>query len=1221
MKRYINLNTHSNCSMGETVITPEEIVEFAVRDGADAVALTDLNSVHGFREFAIAAEKYKDRGFKPIYGVQLYGLNQEKSITPRKFTLLAKNQKGLKNIYKIMSLGYSKILSEDKWPCVSYKDIQDNREGVLVGLECTKSDVYQVWTDDEQDHEGEKLNHLLLEEYAIADYVGIKPWKSYAGVMDDLAGVLYPEEVDTKWLIKKISGGLKAVHKLAIATNNSNCITEQDELCFNILHDYSSDMQTHVSRLLTTEMVLADYILPERYTDKFLGSDMAQEIVLDNTNTIADMIEDVVVTDTGYHPFSIDGAEEKLKVSCEKALLEKYGEKVPGLIKERYESELENIISHGFASYYVLAAILAKKSKEIGYLHNLRGCAGGSFIVYLMGISETNPLPPHYYCPKCKRVEFVDAVEYPSGFDLNRCDIERKLCPECGEQLIGDGHNIPVEFFAGYDGDKVPDFDFNFSSDIQKDMVKYLGEIFGEDKTFYAGTKGTFSYRLAEHLVDSYCREHDEYLTPTEMNIVKERISHVYKVNGRHPSGIVIVPEENEIYDFTPVGYSGQLQMRDTDQSHYTDVLKPSTMIEYHNLPLEKIDVLGHSMLTKLKLMEEFSGVDAKSIKLEDIDIFSFFMGDSFKGLPFDGDFARKVADEVFPVRFSDLVEMSGFAHGTSVWTGNGENLAGTVCDPGELIAHRDDVMLTLIRHGIERKTAFEIAEMVRKGRAERNLSLEQEILLREHGVPDWYVDSMKKIRYLFPKAHATEYVMNYLRMIWYKVYHPVAFYAAVLSLDIADFFDYSILAEGRKRTELELKRFDEEWGADHEFDHWNGEGWAEAQKEVLEIALECYERGIEFLPADINISDSKRFLPEGSSIRIPFNCPVQIDEEAEKIILKERALKPFESFEDFAGRTNLSEYFIQAIRKNSPFAAFEKEKKLHFEKISGIADSVMREEYFLKESDKRPASEKECPGEIVNSGIDSLDDKLHSFENGHLYLIGGRPAMGKTTLMLQIASNASLTTDKPVYILSLEMSGEQMVQRLISQIVDIDQHVVRSGSLSKKQRELMINCWARMDSMPIYICDTVASMEEIKRFVEEEISDGILLIDYFQLIDGSTYNRKNSPVKKALEIRMTEIARELNYLAKEKNIPIVVCSQLTRTLEQRADKRPVLHDLNMTIKIEQYVDGVIFIYRDAYYTNDGGEEAELILAKNHQGTVGTAKTRFNRERLLYENI
>ena len=393
-----------------------------------------------------------------------------------------------------------------------------------------------------------------------------------------------------------------------------------------------------------------------------------------------------------YIPFAIDNAEETLKTACEKALAEKYGETIPRQIYERYASELNNILTHGYASHYVLTSMLAEKSKELGYLHNLRGSAGGSLIVYLMGISETNPLPPHFYCLKCRRVEFVDAEEYHSGFDLNRHDRERKLCPVCGEELTGDGHNIPVEFFSGFYGDKTPDFDLNIAPEIQNEMVRYLGYVFGEDNILYEGT--------------------------------------------------------NEMVS---------------------------------------CDILPHTMFAALKQMEETTGISARSIKLEDVDIFSFFLDDDFKGLPFDGELVRRISDAVFPSRFSDLVKVLGFAHGRNVWTGNGENLAGTVCYPENVIAHRDDVMLTLIEHGIDRKTAFDTAEMVRKGEAGSYLTKEQDVMLLEHDVPAWYIESMKKIKYLFPKAHSTEYAMNYLRMIWYKINTPEAFFAAVNGVNGSD--------------------------------------------------------------------------------------------------------------------------------------------------------------------------------------------------------------------------------------------------------------------------------------------------------------------------------------------------------------------------------------------------------------------------------------------------
>ena len=393
------------------------------------------------------------------------------------------------------------------------------------------------------------------------------------------------------------------------------------------------------------------------------------------------------------HSSVMEHADDKLKTACEIALSDKYGEDIPSRLYERYVSELDHILANGFAPYYILASMLAAKSREIGYLHNLRGCAGGSFIVYLLGISETNPLPPHFYCPKCRRVEFVDAEEYSSGFDLNRRDRERKRCPICGETLIGDGHNIPVEFFTGYDGGKTPDFDLNIAPEVREELVRYLGDVFGEENILYAGTEEMLS-----------------------------------------------------------------------------------------------CDILPHAMFTKLKRMEEATGVSARSIRREDVDIFSFFMDGDFKGLPFDGDRVRSISDKVFPATFSDLVRILGLLHGRGVWFGNGENLAGTVCVPEKLIAHRDDVMLTLLRHGIDRKTAFDIAETVRKGEAGKHLTEEQETMLLIHDIPAWYIDSMKKITYLFPKTHSTEYAMNYLRMIWYKINTPEAFFAAADGVDTPHF-------------------------------------------------------------------------------------------------------------------------------------------------------------------------------------------------------------------------------------------------------------------------------------------------------------------------------------------------------------------------------------------------------------------------------------------------
>lgn len=854
MKRHINLCTHSNGSKMETVITPTEIVEFAVKDGAKAAALTDLNSVHGFQEFAKAAEKYKERGFKPIYGIQIYGMDTKNASAPRKFTLLAQNQEGLKNIYKILSLGYEKVLSQEKWPCVSYEDIQDNRSGVLVGLDCTSSDLCQLNKHDD----GEALS-LCRGDDGLADYIQIKPWYYYRQMVHDDSEINLDEE-GIKERLYAFAADLES--KLPIAVGGSNYITDQDALCCDILHwGRSSEIDEMPSRLLTTEDMLACF-LPEDAANKPAASELVRKMVLDNPGAIADMIGDVSVTFPEYLPFTIDGADAKLRAACEKALHDKYGKDVPKPILARYQSELHNIISHGFASHYVLASMLAKGSRDLGYLHYLRGCAGGSFVVYLMGISETNPLPPHLYCPKCKRVEFVDAKRYPSGFDLNGFGAEPQMCSCCGERLVGDGHNIPVEFFAGGGGGRIPEFQMNFASDIQQDMVRYLEDTFGKDRIFYAGAKGTCSERIARAMVDGYCCDHKIRLNPGEIRTIVNRITRVYRTNSHHPGKFLIVPDGKEVFDFTPVGHAARSQLEAK--------MIPATLMEHRELPFGKIEILGHDMLSELKQMEEITGVNAKSIRLDEIDIRSFFLHDKLGGLMFHDAFFRKICDTLQPASFSDLVRIWGLAHGTNVWIHNGEKLAGAVCAPRDLIAHREDVMLDLIDHGIDRKTAFDMAKLVfNKYSTAKDLNGSQLALLREKGIPEWYIESINKIRYLFPKSAAIECMMHCLRMIWYKIHYPAAFYSVILTMNDTK-FDYRILAEGEKRVRQELD-FLTGGGT---IDPQDQDLSTELQCNVLNLALECYEKGLRFLPADQDASDPHRFIPEGNAIRLPLDCP-----------------------------------------------------------------------------------------------------------------------------------------------------------------------------------------------------------------------------------------------------------------------------------------------------------------------------------------------------------
>ena len=453
--------------------------------------------------------------------------------------------------------------------------------------------------------------------------------------------------------------------------------------------------------------------------------------------------------------------------------------------------------------------------------------------------------------------------------------------------------------------------------------------------------------------------------------------------------------------------------------------------------------------------------------------------------------------------------------------------------------------------------------------------------------------------------------------MIWYKIYYPAAFYAAVLTVDATN-FEYTILAKGKKRVELVLRRFCQERDQNPTFDDEIGEG-LEEQKAIMELALECYEKGITFLSPDINISDPSRFLPTGDTIRLPFNCPKEIDENGVNGILKEREIKPFASFHDLAERTNSSAQFLDKLKRNGSLITFDDSPKRNFIRLSEIVKKVMEEELFLTEAEKAAPVAGKASAARMTTGLKTLDDMHVSFVPGRMYLIGGRPGIGKTALLIQIAMNIVSSTSKPVYIWSLEMTCEQMVYRMLSQIVDISQRTLQSGDLSGKQKALLYLCWSIMDAMPIYVCDTTASLEEIRRFAKNEAGNSALLIDHLQLIDAYVDSGNSRAYAMASVQRIAEVSSALKQLAQELEIPIIVCSQLTRALEQRADKRPTLRDLRQTCSIEQDLDGVIFIYRDSYY-NDGGDEAELILAKNKNGETGTAYVKFNSDRLVFEN-
>ena len=860
MEQYINLNTRSNYTAYETVITPEDIVEFAFRNGAAAVALTDKNSVLGFPYFSKAAAKYK--GFKPIYGVQLDCLIGE--CDPILITLLAKNQTGIRNMYKIITAGYMELRETNQWPCVSIQDVDKNREGLLVGMDLR-------WTDIHALSVAEMDFAAVYKNLKFADYIGIRPWDQ-----NPFTSIKY-RDVDENRLSNtaiEIISHLEQEGKFPIAVNCSNCISKDDELCFDILSNSRPITEDRNKALMkSTRETLRDY--------QFLGKELAEQLVIKNPNILAGQIsEDIVIGEPRTVLIKIPDAMQTLKKQCNDTLAKKYGSNPPEEIRKRLDKELGFIQKSDVASYYVLASMLARKSDELGCIHTVRGCAGGSFVAHLMQITETNPLPPHYYCPVCGSVEFVDEVAFPSGYDLIYSK-KKRFCPKCGAPMTGDGQNIPCEFFMGYYGEKIPDFDLNFSEEIIQDIIDCLDETFGKDKVFIAGTIGITSECTATRQINAYCADKGIRFNHKQRVMLTNRLRRVLRYAGRHPGGFVIVPEDKDIYDFCPLGFIDRRQLTEASRN------KPVTQIEYNRLPLDKIDVLCHSISISLKQMERISGISAKSIDIDQINISEFFSNDSLTGLPFHT-YLKNLIEIVKPTTYSELVKISGFAHGTNVWYGNAKDLLCHGHKVSDTIAFREDVMLYLLQHGIEYEDAFSIAEKVRKGIAthEHGLSEKEKQSLKEHDIPDWYVQSMKKIRYLFPKSHSDGYVKNNLRMVWYKIYCPEAYYASALSTNEA-IMDYGILTEGISRIKQEIHIMQPELELALKKDYFDDRKIRKID-EALKIGIECYDAGIAFLPADINKSEPVLFTVENGAIRIPFNLPNRLSEEQCKLICRE---------------------------------------------------------------------------------------------------------------------------------------------------------------------------------------------------------------------------------------------------------------------------------------------------------------------------------------------
>ncbi len=812
-------------------------------------------------------------------------------LRPRHMILLCKDNVGLKNLYRLISESYLSYYR--RVPRIPKTLLSAYREGLIVGSACEAGELYQAIL--------ENASRERLEEIAsYYDYLEIQPLCNNMFLVDEgkVASVDALKDIN-----KKIIELGKRLGKPTVATCDAHFLEKEDEIYRKILLKgqkfADGDRDTGIY-LRTTEEMLTEF--------SYLGEELAHEVVIDNPNKIADTVEKILPIPDGTYTPSIPGAEEELQQLCWDRARDWYGDDLPDIVRERLEIELKSIVDNGFAVLYMIAQKLVAKSESLGYLVGSRGSVGSSFVATMSGISEVNPLPPHYRCLKCKHSEFITDGSVGSGFDL-----EDKNCPVCGEPMYCDGHDIPFATFLGFNGDKSPDIDLNFSGDVQGKIHKYTEELFGEGHVFRAGTIGTLADKTAFGYVMKYLEEKGISLPKAEVEHLVHGCAGVKKLTGQHPGGVIVVPTEYDIYDFTPVQHPA-------DDPH-SDIITTHFQFSYLHDTILKLDELGHDIPTKYKMLEKYTNTSVLDVKMNDPAVYSLFLSTEKLGVKpeeigstlgtygipeFGTRFAIRMVEEAKPQCFADLLQISGLSHGTNVWTGNAQDLIREgICNISQVIGCRDNIMNDLIRYGLDRLLSFKIMESVRKG---KGLTPEWVEEMKKHGVPDWYIDSCKKIKYMFPKAHAAAYVMSAIRLGWYKIYYPMEFYAAFLSVAPGG-FDSTVVGKGKGEVERRIKEIE---------DKGNDASAKEAEEySTLLMVREAMARGIQFLPVDLYKSDAFAFLPENGRIRMPFSSLGGLGDTAAQNIVAAREEHEIYTVEDLRKRAKLNKSVIEIMREN----------------------------------------------------------------------------------------------------------------------------------------------------------------------------------------------------------------------------------------------------------------------------------------------------------------
>ena len=855
--------------------------------------------------FNIFLEKYKEKGIEYLKDINKgFEVNIKKQ-SLKNIMVQVKTQDGLKNMYKLVSEGHIKYFGNKK-ARIPKSVLKENREGLIVGSSLSahfmnSGELVELYLR----HDLEKLE----ETAKFYDYIELLPKSTYNELIEkDGTGALGSYD-EVEKMNKYFYDLGKKLGILVTASSNVHYLDENEDIIRSILLYGSGTVYNSRQYSInngfyfrTTDEMLQEF--------SYLGEDVAKEVVVTNTNKIADMIESGIrPIPEGFYPPKMENAEEIVRTMTYEKAHRIYGDPLPDIVSARLERELNAIINNGFSVLYLSAQKLVKKSLDNGYLVGSRGSVGSSLVAFMMGITEVNALYPHYICdnPECKHSEFIER----EGVGI---DLPDKICPKCGEKLRKDGYSIPFEVFMGFKGDKVPDIDLNFSGEYQSEIHRYCEELFGKENVFKAGTISTLAEKNAEAYVRKYFEDNNLNAVKAEIIRLGRLCQGAKKTTGQHPGGMVIVPQGNSIYEFCPVQRPANDETSESTTTHY----------DYHVMDeqLVKLDILGHDDPTTIKLLQEYTNMEIKDIPLADKETLKIFSSTESLGVTpeqigteigtygipeFGTGFVRQMLIDTRPTTFAELVRISGLSHGTNVWLNNAQEFVRNgQATLSQIITVRDDIMNYLIDQGLDNSDAFKIMEFVRKGKPKKEPENWEKYsnMMKEKNVPDWYIESCRRIEYMFPKGHAVAYVMMAMRIAYFKVHQPLAFYAAFLSRK-ADDFDMEVMSKG-----VLAKQKLEELSKEPKLDPKK-----KNEQAICEIVVELEARGIELLPVDIYLSEGRKFKIEDGKIRIPLIGISGLGGAVIENILKEREEAKFISVEDLKRRTKMSQTVADKLK------------------------------------------------------------------------------------------------------------------------------------------------------------------------------------------------------------------------------------------------------------------------------------------------------------------